>query len=150
MIRMPLLKEPIQRCIDCIKEGRDFGGKAESAIRRLCFEVLNERSRTDFSWLDIAQELICERLSKISLEGEQKDKDTAIGMLVEIDACRVSGLPIYDNDTRREIFLRFVQTCNAYNISFLAAGFGDWQESYRAKESGNLLAAAEQIFSMDI
>lgn len=126
--------DSIERAIKSIREGKDTNHVAEHALRRLCKCIITER---DVTWLNVGEELVSRRLSDIVKE--EGLKSVATEKLAELEKCRL------DTESLRGFLLDFSQNCNAFNLCFLSAGFGHWEEQYRARESGNIVDAMQQV-----
>lgn len=130
MIKTPNITQSIKRCINSINDGVN-ADKAESALRNFSCSIIKERDR---SWLDVADELVGERLGKMAQE-DAKFLDVLARLA---DARR-------DTEVLRAFLLEFAKTCNSYNLCFLSAGLGKIQSMFRSQEQGNVVEALEQV-----
>lgn len=129
-IRTPYIEDSIRRCINSINDGVN-AVQAEAALRNFCCAIITERDR---SWLDVADELVGERLGKMAQEDAK-----FLDVLARLAEARS------DTEVLRAILLEFAKGCNSYNISFLAAGLGSIQSMFRSQEQGNVVEALEQV-----
>lgn len=130
----PKLLDSIQRGINSIRDGKDSNHKAENALRRLCCTIIWER---DVTWVNLAEELVSRRLT--DTVKDQGLDSPAMELLAELEKCRLNM------ESLRGFLFRFVEECSSFDICFLAAGFGHWDEMYRAREEGNVVDAIQQV-----
>lgn len=124
----------IQRGIDTVLSGKDANNRAKEALRSFCYAVTKERGR---DWLDIGYELVAERLTKEALEGSERESNLAkMNALAETRT---------DTEALRAFLLEWINTCDTFNVCFMAAGFKAMQEQYRSDEQGNVASAMQRI-----